>query len=246
MTDAELHKRTTAFINHMLEYTLRLVRLDDVSKEPRGIASGFMIPVAGKLRVISAGHALGALGHWVVEATQASATETLCFTVMDIRVADKLVRLPTGEQIDIDLAWGDLDPAVLSKQLAAGDSTHLMPINTPTYVGPVGDGPSQHEAYGFASWSRVCLIEDRAALIREAAYEVYMEYAGRDSSTDLCIFKLSREHQGHDYYRGASGAPIADATGKIVSLVVGGSITESVVYGAPLCEYSSILTSALP
>ncbi len=116
-------------------------------------------------------------------------------------------------------------------------------IDLPRNLGPLDEEPSTQEVYGFASWSQVELIEDNATLFRNEAYECFMEFVERDQVTDLYTFKLSREHQGHDYYHGASGAPIADPTGKIVSIVIRGCEAGNLIYGTALSDYSEFLTS---
>ena len=244
MDDPNLQKRVTDFVNHMLNYTLRLVNLDKKGQQPERVASGFMVQVGKKLRVVSAGHALGTMERWVLEATQASETETLCFSLTNIHVVDKVVKLPNGETIDVDLAWGEIDLDVISQQLTEDGRMDPTKIEMPLYLGPLDEEPSTQEAYGFASWSRqVVFIEDRATLIRNAAYEYFMEFVRRDKATNLYTFRLSRKHQGNDYYYGASGSPIADSTGKIVSIVIGGSKAEDAIYGTALSDYSRIFTS---
>ena len=242
MDDPKLRNGVSDFVNHILKYTLRLVKLDS-GNQPVSIASGFMIPVGKKLRVISAGHTLGRMDRWVLEAAQAGETQTLCFLLTDIYVADELVKLPNGESIDVDLAWGEIDPDALMQQLRENGIMNPTNVDLPRYLGPLDEEPSTQEVYGFASWSQVELIEDNATLVRNAAYECFMEFVERDQVTDLYTFKLSREHQGHDYYRGASGAPIADPTGKIVSIVIRGCEAENLIYGTALSDYSELLTS---
>lgn len=242
MDDPNLQKGVTDFVNHMLEYTLRLVKLDERGLQPEGVASGFMVQVGKKLRVVSAGHALGTMERWYLEATQASETETLCFSLTNIHVVDKVVKLPNGETIDVDLAWGEIDPDALNQQLIENGRKDLTNIEMPRYLGPLDEKPSTQEVYGFASWSQVGFIEDKTILYRDAAYEFAMEFVGRDEATNLYTFKLSRKHQGHEYYRGSSGSPIADPTGKIVSIVIRGNEAENVIYGTALSDHSRIFT----
>jgi len=78
-------------------------------------------------------------------------------------------------------------------------------------------------------------------LERRPAYEIGMEFSGEHPSEAAYVFKLARPHQGHDYYEGASGAPIADPTGKIVSVVLGGNPDANVIYGAKLANYAGLI-----
>ena len=243
MDDQNQQQAVQSFVNHMLKYTLRLVTLDERGKPLSGIAGGFMIEAGRDLRVVSAGHVLGRIEPWVIEVAQASSTETLCFSISKIQVGGRVARLPSGETIDVDLAWGAIDREAIYRQLSADGRMDPAQIDLPFYSGPLDAEPSTQEAYGFASWSRVEFLEDKRTLIREAAYECCMQFAGRDRATNLYTFRLAREHQGHGYYRGASGSPIADSTGKIVSIVTGGNEAENVIYGAALSAYSRIFDS---
>lgn len=42
-----------------------------------------------------------------------------------------------------------------------------------------------------------------------------------DQDGHMNIFRLARSHQGDEYYRGASGSPIADPEGQITSILIG-------------------------
>lgn len=92
-----------AFIDHMLMYTIRLVRAEP-NKFPIGISSGFMIPVEDRIRVISAGHAISAKPNWAVETVRVSDWETLMLNVADVKALAKIG--PKGPTHSRDLAWG--------------------------------------------------------------------------------------------------------------------------------------------
>jgi hypothetical protein len=113
-------------------------------------------------------------------------------------------------------------------------------VDVTLYQGPLTERPQQGLPYGFASWSNATMFEDRAILLRQAAYEVYLEYAGVDPDYGLYRFNVTGEYRGRDYYEGASGAPIADPEGRIVSLVVGGSRSRKAVMGVPLADYAGL------
>jgi hypothetical protein len=78
-------------------------------------------------------------------------------------------------------------------------------------------------------------------LIREFACEVGMSLRARDPLTGVLTFDLARKHQGHKYYRGASGAPIADSAGHIVALLLGGDSVSDVLWGVELARFRSPL-----
>lgn len=67
-----------------------------------------------------------------------------------------------------------------------------------------------------------------------------MCYVGSRTQGGLYEFRLARPHQGRKYYKGSSGAPIADEEGLIVALVVGGEPDKDLIYGVPLARYHSV------
>ena len=113
-------------------------------------------------------------------------------------------------------------------------------IELPAYQGPIHDEPKGNRAYAFASWSRTEFHPAKQTLIRDSACEAGMRYVGNDSN-GLYKFELSRKHQGHDYYKGSSGAPIADEEGKIVSIVLKGDEDDNIIYGFPISSLAEII-----
>ena len=99
--------------------------------------------------------------------------------------------------------------------------------------------------YGFAASNRMEYHPAASILLREPSYELYMDYAGLDAN-GLYVFKLARDHQGHGYYEGASGAPIADGTVQIVSMVIAGSQEEGTILGLPLASYHTVIGKTSP
>lgn len=69
-----------------------------------------------------------------------------------------------------------------------------------------------------------------------------MEFS-REEPTGRLRFNLADGHKGHDYYRGASGAPIANDEGIIVAVLVGGDTSTNELLGAPLHRYANLIGS---
>ena len=82
---------------------------------------------------------------------------------------------------------------------------------------------------------------DISGLVAEGSFEIGMRYRSTRSKDDVYEFELDRPHQGHEYYYGASGSPIADETGQIVSLLLGGDPQENLLFGVPLARFNSVL-----
>jgi len=227
-----------AFMEHMLQYTVRLVRAEP-GKLPKGIASGFIIPVEKRYRVISAAHAIGAYSNWTIETLPVSATETLMLVVPKVQSVATIP--PKGKSDSTDLAWADLDPQLLKEQLLKAPKLPSAPVELPLYTGPLDGPPDSEIPYGFAAWNRVCFDPTDNTLIRQNSCELNMRYIETDVDTGLYKFELARKHQGHGYYRGASGAPIADPEGRIISMLVCGDEGDDLLYGVPLRKHAPLL-----
>jgi hypothetical protein len=70
--------------------------------------------------------------------------------------------------------------------------------------------------------------------------ELNMRYVGIDPKNELYRFEPVN-FRGHDFYEGASGAPIADPTGLIVSMLVGGDKDGRFLWGVPLATHATKL-----
>lgn len=239
-TGNEIRKGIEIFVEYMRQNTLRLVELDD-ALNPKGIASGIMIEHNGKYLLLSAGHCFRSKRGWIIETSVVVDNKVLSFTINELKLLYE-VKIESSVSIKpIDVAWAKFDIVTLKKQIRRDNKLKGKSINLPFYKGPFGEEPSQDEAYGFASWGKVELDANLNILFRELVYEVGMEYCGINSENGLYEFKLSCKHQGHDYYQGSSGSPIADPTGKIVSIVLGGCEKDNVIYGFPIAKFTSVI-----
>jgi hypothetical protein len=231
----EEQKAMQAFVDHMLRHTVNLVRVVP-NQWPVGIASGFIIPVEKWYRIISAGHAIAAKPNWAIETVPVSATETLMLTVKNVRA---LATISPGEPTNaLDLAWADLFPDELRSQLAEAPKKPAVALELPLYQGPLDTVPDSDTPYGFAAWNYVEPHEVIGKLVREPRYELNLRYVGIHPSNGLYQFEPARPFRGHEYYKGASGAPIADPTGLIVSMLVGGHKEENCLWGIPLAAHA--------
>jgi hypothetical protein len=231
------------FVRHMLSMTLRLVRLSG-SNEPRAIASGFLTRVGTKYRVVSAGHAIGASQGWTIETLPVSARETLMLTVEGVQTVTTIQ--PNCQIGSLDISWADIDPQAIEEQLKNDPRRPTQPVELPLYVGPLDGQPSEGTSYGFAAWNRVEYHPDREAIHRDASFELHLAFEGIDPSGGLYRFRIARRHQGDEYYRGASGAPIADSEGRFISMLVCGDAAQNALYGVPLARHAPALQQLFP
>lgn len=229
-----------AFLEHMLRVTISLMRAAP-NQWPVGIASGFIIPVEDRYRVISAGHAIAAKPNWAIETVPVSETETLMLTVRNVHALAKIG--PKGPTHELDLAWADLYPEELKEQLDKSPKQPQKPIELMLYQGPLDETPENDVPYGFAAWNGFEGHKDIHKAIREARYELNLRYVGVEPTNGLYVFEPARKFQGDEYYEGASGSPIADPKGKIVSMLVGGNKAEQHLWGVPLAKHANSMTT---
>ncbi|MRG94623.1 hypothetical protein [Polyangium spumosum] len=231
-----------AFIDMMLGATLNLVRLDPSTRLPTNGCSGFVIERGSRHFLLSAGHGLRGDG-WYLETTLTSRNrEVLTIPLQPIWHLQQIeIRADDDSHVtEVDFAWVELELDKLEEQLRSDERIKGQSWAFKSYRRALDVEPTSSGIYGFAASSQMEYHRPIGALRREPSYELYMEYVGLDSS-GLYRFKLAREHQGHAYYRGASGAPIADGNGQIVSMVLRGDEREGTILGLPLRKYQSVI-----
>ena len=226
----------------LLHLTCRLVRMDE-GYHPVGIASGFIVERAGALLVLSAGHALRE-GRWCLETDVSfpSAYETVCIPLNGV-LSFATLSLPTLEIHELDFAYARLDIEMLRNEAKNNERLRGKDISFLTYRGPMFDEPvGGKPRYSYASGKGATWEdESRKVLLRERTGEFGMTYEGRSQEGDLYCFSLPDAHKGHRYYCGASGSPIADQDGKVVSLLLKGDESANKLYGLPLKDYTHLL-----
>jgi len=248
MTEDELSqagdRNLRALLDKLRQATAMLVDLEPGHKFPRRRASGFVIEREGRVFVVSAGHALQE-GRWWLEldpfkdGKHAALLVPLRSTWSLLAQAD----LDEDEVQQLDFAWAEIDIQQLREQVRQDKRLQDMQIDIPKYTGPLNLRPSPEGVYSYVALNRgehedhgfVRIVE------REPSFEYGMDFLGDDEARGVYVFRLGREHQGHDYYYGASGAPIADAEGIIVSVVLRGSVERNELYGARLADFEQLV-----
>lgn len=219
------------FVDRMLDWTQRLVRIDE--HEGNETASGLLYQRDNRVFLVSAGHILNH-GQWVIETNWAVDNQVLSFS--------------TGEPTALhgeteDFAWAELDISAIASQLKKDNDLKDKEVNLCVYTGPIDTPPVETMAYGFATWKAVEFVTGMRALVRDPVYELNLKYDGIEPTTNLLKFLPNHQHPGHEHYKGSSGSPIAAVDGKVVALVVRGYPEENptMILGAPLQKYAAHL-----
>lgn len=113
-------------------------------------------------------------------------------------------------------------------------------IELPIYKGPLDEPAHANELYGFAALPPREFVLGLRGLVREPVFEIDMTYEG-DEPRGFNQFRLARSHQGDSVYKGSSGAPIVDRSGRIVALVQGGCKARNLIFGVPLSRFAKYI-----
>ncbi|MBA4191191.1 MAG: hypothetical protein C0467_24690 [Planctomycetaceae bacterium] len=219
----------TEYVQLMLRDTLRLVNVG--GDRIQETASGILIKLDKRYFLLSAGHALKS-GSWVIETNK---------TFYPAKVVVLGIPAPhVFHSLTEDFAWSEFDFHSLIQKMQADPKFDANWIDVPTYIGPFPVEPDPKMPFGFASWKATEFLPGINTLVREPHFEVGMKFDGIDKANGLYRFLPARKHQGHDYYRGCSGAPITDASRRLVSLVACGikERDDEVIWGTPLANYA--------
>jgi hypothetical protein len=216
------------FVDRMLDWTQRLVRVDE--HEGNETASGLLYQRDNRVFLLSVGHALNH-GQWVIETNWAVNHQVLSFTMSK----------PTAFHGSTeDFAWAELDVPAIAAQLKEDNHLKDKDVNLCVYKGPIDAPPAESMAYGFATWKAAEFVTGMRALVRDPVYELNLKYDGIEPTTKLLTFLPNHPHPGHKHYKGSSGSPIAGVDGKVVALVVRGypEKNPTMILGVPLQNHA--------
>jgi hypothetical protein len=225
------------------DITLRLTKLSDDKKSIAGVASGFIVENNDEEYLISAGHALKR-GKWVIETDLVIENKgvTACIPI-NCPWTTKRFTLGKSNPENIDFAWAKIDlnafKKAIQKEAGLKGKTYTFSI----YRGPLNDEPDMQLPHSYASLNQATIIDAIGPKILERvlSYDYEMFYKGFKNDKGLYVFSIPN-HKGHDYYRGASGSPIIDPSGKIVSILLGGCETKNELYGLPLADFTKLIS----
>jgi len=229
-------KNTEDFKGMMDLATVRLYKGIDKSLTPDDARNGFLVQRGKRTIVITAAHEMELDDHWFVD--------------MNINKGHSSVHAPLNglmrwwradlstdkDPEELDIAWADLDMSAFSKLLLAEGWDPKEPLPIYPYIGPI-ETPKEDTLYGFHALSKVDIDANLRLVFPIFATEVDLRYTHVDPIKDVYVFDMAREHQGHPYYKGASGCPIANEEGQIVSILLGGNSEENILWGAKLTDY---------
>jgi len=206
---SKLEKNILKFLDLMTNVTVRITSFDEEG-HLIGRCSGFLykktldsIPI-----VITAGHKLPQKGSFI---------ET------KIVKDGKILQINAGEfkvfynNDDIDYAYSELPIAIYQEEMEQYEGVSFAVYNHEFIAA------EQEEAYGFSvvnDYLEFVERNDITTLPSYSCYELGLELVKQEEHVNY--FK-PQIFQGDEFYRGASGSPIADPEGIITSILIGGT-----------------------
>ncbi|MBS1683226.1 MAG: hypothetical protein JSS76_00620 [Bacteroidetes bacterium] len=197
------------YIDHLLKVTFRICHWNEEGALI-GRSSGFMYKKNenSPILVITAGHNTPPDGSFI-ETSHMHNGQTAALLAGHFNVF--------YEEDGIDYAYSILPVETIQKSLENDMAFEFKVYNMP-FVKAVKD-----EAYGFAVKNNYEFVRSGNTLVlpQYLCTELYLTLDEQDEHINY--FLPSRTINTHEYYRGASGSPIADVEGRICSILIGGT-----------------------
>lgn len=252
-TDQEVLSNMHAFLNHLLKYVQNLVLLGPEGL-PTKVATGFLLKKEGKCFLISAGHAIGRGGQWMIETpiVTLEATHSCSIRLDAVTSPSDFPVFAIGESGErIDLSWSEIHVQRLQEEFNADPLLADKCWQPLVYQGPLDLEPIPGEAYGYAAWNQATrqplqnptcaqVNLNTEVLVRKATFEIGMDFLGTDTS-GLQRYKPTQPKDPNKQYHGASGAPIARPDGGIVAVAVRYDDKRHEILGVPLSKYAHLI-----
>lgn len=237
---ADAQEAMVKFLNHCLKMTLRLTHLAQDNR-PDDVCSGFFLEQDGRQYLVAAGHSFKKT-RWVIETDFRIEQENISVAIPVNgvwRFKQLSSQSPQGQ--DLDIAWAEIDFQSFEKMVQGDPRLKKQSSDFIVYRGPTDIAVSADIFYSYASYNRVLKYEalGQCHLERDFSLEAEMTFLTL-SNDGFLVFSIP-EHRGDRYYKGASGSPILDPSGKIVAILVGGYEPTNELYGYPLKDIRALI-----
>lgn len=223
------------WIDKIILSSIPLKQLDERGM-PLNYASGCIISYAGKRLLLTAQHATGNMGDWVIEIRYVPQYGTKGYrlgAMMFLKEGDFTAEVWRDVDFSYVIIPDDVQPCF--QDISPVDRRIIRQVPRLINTIDFSKTPDSSHRYGFHGQTRFLRDDIQQHIFARPSIELDMQYI--DTVDDMYKFRLSHEHPGHEYYRGCSGAPIIDDEGDIVALVVRGDIRENAIYGISLRKY---------
>lgn len=206
---------------------------------PIGVASGCLVNYRNRRFILTVSHAVElGLSDWVIQLGDSEEMGTEIYRPFSFIYPHKM-RRGTGEILYVDFTFAEVATDI---EPTFQHLTPLGPMSEKRFrhifdLTVVGD-PDVNALYAFAGEINP-EMHGTYALVTQPTVYPGLRYVGSDGTTHQ--FKLPVPHPGHSYFKGCSGAPIVDISGRLVALVTKGNEEENIIYGIASSHFKSTL-----
>ncbi|WP_162626982.1 hypothetical protein [Aeromonas allosaccharophila] len=222
--------------SQIFQSSIPLRNLDE-NKLPKGIASGCLIDYSGKRILLTVSHATGNQENWAVEIGYEKNKGTISYQL------GAMWFLRGGSILDLHFKDIDFSYVEVPSDLIAfrqeldfkGNVKKQVQLNV---FSPDFDVlPSIDEQYGFSGSVMPSIESHNGQVYFFSEFKVYAGLKYLRKEDEFYVFKLPFTHPGHEHFKGCSGAPIIDTSGKVIALVCSGNEQTNEIYGIAISKY---------
>lgn len=219
--------------------SVQLVRLDE-KRLPTGIASGCLIDYSGKRILLTVSHATGDQRNWAIQQKYVPGCGTCNHQLGAMNfLAKATLSNPTLE--DVDFSYVEVPSDFIAYRQEIEPPSNSVKSETPIDVHSPSllDAPDDAEEFGFCGMVKPTAENHFGNNYFGGEIRVYDRLEFLRTEDNYHFFKLPFAHPGHEHFRGCSGAPIMDKSGRVVALVCGGCEATSEVRGISVKAYKT-------
>lgn len=238
---------------HLLESSsVSLVKLDSTGRPVAGGASGCLLDYKGKRFLLTVAHATRK-GPPLALAIKWDSTKRAVLThqIGNCLSTVAIGKLAPGNPSIDDIPMTEIDFAYCRypfeyvpefQELDQSGSGRILSARPcVVYAEEQLALPDPHKNYGFAGHTRPCSEPHPEITILSTRLQVCAGLTLACKRDYFDVFQLPVKHPGHKFFEGCSGAPVIDADGNLVGLVVRGDAKDSTISAVPISLCAQIL-----
>ncbi len=209
----------------------------NTQKIPTGFASGVLVKYHGKNLLLTVSHATGNCENWAIQIKYVIGKGTKNYQLGAMNFLTK-ISLPTLAIKDVDFSYVVVPKSIVGYRQEI-ENQNIIKSETPIKIHQtnLNDIPSLKGNYGFCGMVMPTHEKHFGQSYIGGELRVYSGLSYLRTEEDYHIFKLPFKHPGHEHFKGCSGAPILDESGKLFGLVCNGDHKTDEIYAISLKSY---------
>ena len=216
-----------------------LVRLSE-QRLPTGIASGCLIDYLGRHLLLTISHATGDQENWAIQQKYVPGKGTCNYQLGALNFLAKATLLdPTLKDVDFSYVEVPSGFTAYRQEIEAPGNSVKSETPIDVHAPSLLDEPENCEEFGFCGMVMPTAENHFGQVYFGGEFRVYDRLKFLRTEEDYHFFELPFAHPGHEHFKGCSGAPIMDRSGRLVALVCGGCEETSEVWGISVKAYKT-------